>query len=385
MKAATPTRKNATPVNGRIRPWGGESPTGVKSTTQGGYGCQMALARETLVGDYRVEDVLGRGGMGVVYSARHVELGRQVALKVLADQLSSTPEFVGRFQREGRLQASLDHPHAVTVYEAGESEHGLYLAMQLVPGATLAQLIQNRELPSGRALVLLRQVAEALDALHAAGLVHRDVKPQNVLVGDDEDAYLGDFGLMRTGADATSTGRLMGTIPYLAPELIRGESATPASDRYAFAAMAFECLTGTAVFPRQSEAAVLAAHTNEPPPSISRRRPELPATLDPVFSRALAKDPAARFASASGLVDAVAAAGIGELGPPEPGAGVLAETTIEPVTAPVARRRHRQLLPWVAAALLIGAGAALGIRALVSGDNGSGAEAAVPKPLAGMT
>ena len=344
----------------------------------------MALARETLVGDYRVEDVLGRGGMGVVYSARHVELGRQVALKVLADQLSSTPEFVGRFQREGRLQASLDHPHAVTVYEAGESEHGLYLAMQLVPGATLAQLIQNRELPAGRALVLLRQVAEALDALHAAGLVHRDVKPQNVLVGDDEDAYLGDFGLIRTGADETSTGRLMGTIPYLAPELIRGGAAGPASDRYAFAAMAFECLTGTVVFPRQSEAAVLAAHTNEPPPLISRRRPELPAALDPIFSRALAKDPGARFASASGLIDAVAAAGIGDLGPPEPGAGVLAETTIEPeVPAPAPRRRH--VLPWVAAALLIGAGAALGIRALVGDDNGTSSDGAVPKPPPGMT
>jgi hypothetical protein len=321
--------------------------------------------------------------MGVVYSAHHVELGRPVALKVLADALSSSPEFADRFRREGRLQASLDHPHAVTVYEAGESDHGLYLAMQLVPGSTLSELIRDRELPAGRALVLLRQVAEALDALHAAGLVHRDVKPGNVLVGEHEDAYLGDFGLMRAGADVTTTGRLMGTIPYLAPELIRGDAAGPASDRYAFAAMTFECLTGTVVFPRQSEAAVLAAHTNEPPPSISRRRTELPAALDPVFARALAKDPAARFDSACGLIDAVEAAGIADLGAPEPAAALLDSTTIEPELAASAPRRRRVLL-WVAAALVLGAGAALGIRALAT-DDGPTAEAAVPKPLRGMT
>jgi serine/threonine protein kinase len=131
----------------------------------------MLIERGTNIGSYRVEGILGRGGMGVVYSASHVSLDRRVALKVLANDLSSSPEFVERFRREGRLQASLDHPHAVTVYEAGESEHGLYLAMQLVRGPTLALLYQERALDAARGLALLRQVGDALDAAHAAGLV----------------------------------------------------------------------------------------------------------------------------------------------------------------------------------------------------------------------
>ena len=184
----------------------------------------MLIERGTIVGSYRVEGILGRGGMGVVYSASHVGMDRRVALKVLADDLSSSPEFVERFRREGRLQASLDHPHTVTVYEAGESEHGLYLAMRLVPGPTRALLYQERALDATRGLALLRQVGDALDAAHSAGLVHRDVKPQNVLVGDSEDAYLGDFGLVRDGDTSgfTATGRLLGTIAYLAPEVIQG-------------------------------------------------------------------------------------------------------------------------------------------------------------------
>ena len=341
------------------------------------------------MGDYRVEDVLGRGGMAVVYSARHVELNRQVALKVLGGGLSSSPEFVGRFQREGRLQASLEHPHAVTVYDAGESEHGLYLAMQLVPGATLAELVRARELPLRRALVLLRQVADAIDAIHEAGLVHRDVKPQNVLVGAHDDAYLGDFGLMRGEEAATMTaeGRLVGTIPYLAPELIRGRDAEPGSDRYAFAATVFECLTGTVVFPRSSEAAMLAAQASEPPPAISSRRAELPSTLDGVFERALAKEPGARFATAGGVIDAVEAAldGVDDLPSPDPTLGRLEAVTVAPRVRAEPGRPRRRLLPWLALAALVGAGVALGVRALVADDDGgSTAAASVPPPLPGM-
>jgi Protein kinase domain len=352
----------------------------------------MALPQDVVVGDYRVEGVLGRGGMAVVYRARHVEHDREVALKVLSGEPTSSPEFVERFRREGRMQAALEHPHVVTVYEAGESQHGLYLAMQLVRGSTLAQLIDERALSAAQALALLGQVGDALDAIHAAGLVHRDVKPQNILVGDGGDAYLGDFGLTRIGgaAGVTAAGGLMGTIPYLAPELIRGGEALPASDRYAFAATLFECLTGTVVYPRPSEAAMLSAHASEPPPEISRRRRELPPGLDPIFARALAKDPGDRRDSARGLVDAVAgvldSAGLSELGPTPSVAAALDATTVEPEVRvePAPPRRRGRLVPWLLVAAVVGAALALGVRALVA-DDGHATASAAPAPLAGTS
>jgi hypothetical protein len=357
----------------------------------------VKLEPGTVVASYRIEGLLGLGGMAVVYRAEHVDVGRQVALKVLAGDLAADPEFVARFRREGRLQASLEHPHVVTVYEAGESEHGLYLAMRLVAGSTLAVLMSERAVGAERALALLGQVAEALDAAHAAGFVHRDVKPQNVLVGDADDAYLGDFGLTRIGgvSGVTATGRLVGTVSYLAPEVVLGEEAVPASDRYAFAATLFECLTGTAVYPRRTEAAILYAHTSEPVPQISRRRPELPRALDDVFTRALAKDPRERPASARALVDAVreslGADALRALGPPPPpGADALDATTAAPVGAiePPGRARartartRRTLAPWVVGAVLVGAGAAAGVAALA--DDG-GPQARAPAPLPGAT
>jgi Protein kinase domain len=351
----------------------------------------MLVQRGTIVGSYRIEGILGRGGMGVVYSARHVSLDRRVALKVLADELSSSEEFVERFRREGRLQASLEHPHAVTVYEAGESEHGLYLAMRLISGPTLAHLIEERALDCNRALALLGQVAEALDAAHAAGLVHRDVKPQNVLVGDSDDAYLGDFGLVRLGGAAgiTATGRLLGTVAYLAPEVIRGREALPASDRYAFAAMAFECLTGSVVYHRGTVAAVMYAHTNELPPRISQCRRELPQSLDEVFAQALSKDPGTRQASARKLIDTIATsldrAGLNALGPPSTPIAALDGTTVEPEvgirerSAPAPRRMAR----WLAAAALAGAGIALGASALLRGGRSHPSVEGAPRLLAG--
>ena len=334
--------------------------------------------------------MLGRGGMAIVYSARHVELGRRVALKVLSDDLSSDAEFVARFRREGRLQASLEHPHVVTVYEAGESDHGLFLAMRLVPGSTLALLMSERALDAKLSLDLLHQVGTALDAAHEAGLVHRDVKPQNVLVGDSDDAYLGDFGLTRLGGDegVTATGKLVGTLAYLAPEVIRGDDAGPASDRYAFAATVFACLTGTVVYPRRTEAALLFAHTSDPPPSISRRRPELPAALDDLFARALAKNPGDRPASATAFVDSVDQALDGAaLGPPPPpGVAALEAETAGPAPRPPSHApdRRRRLGLWIAAAALAGAGVAAAIAVAVG--NGDESEAStVPAALAGTT
>ena len=351
----------------------------------------MTLDAGTVVGSYRIEGVLGRGGMATVYAARHIEHGRRVALKLLAEELSADPEFVARFRSEGRLQASLEHPHVVTVYEAGESEHGLYLALRLVAGPTLATLMQERALDAAHSLALLREVADALDAAHAAGLVHRDVKPQNVLVGDFDDAYLGDFGLTRLGgaSGVTATGKLVGTIAYLAPEVIRGGEARPAADRYALAAVAFECLTGTVVYPRRTEAAILFAHTSEPPPRASARRPELPESLDEVFERALSKEPADRPESAAALLTETAVAleqaGDGPRGPPPPpGATALEDKTVEPLPLraqpATGRPLGRRLAPWLIGAALVGAGLAIGAAALVDDD---GDASSVPATLRG--
>jgi serine/threonine-protein kinase len=284
----------------------------------------------TVVGGYRIEGLLGRGGMGTVFRARDLHSGRVIALKLMADAVAPDPLRDARFRGEARTQASLDHPHVVTVYDAGESDLGLYLAMRLVDGPVLVDLVRNRELDTRRSLDLLGQVADALDAAHAVGLVHRDIKPHNVLVGEHDHAYLADFGLTRGGLEPalTATGEIVGTVAYLAPEVVRGGEAGPASDRYAFAAMAFECLAGSVVFPRTSGAAVLFAHANDPPPRIGARRPELGDVLDDLFERALAKDPAERPATARELVDGIRRrlerTGAIELPPPPPpGAAAL--------------------------------------------------------------
>jgi len=353
----------------------------------------MPIEHGTIVGDYRIEGLLGRGGMGIVYTASHLHIDRRVALKVLSEELSESPEFVARFRREGRLQASLDHPHVVTVYEAGESDHGLYLAMRLIPGPTLSALLRARAVGATRAVALLRQVGDALDAAHAAGLVHRDVKPQNVLVGAGDDAYLGDFGLVRSGtaiSRATVDGRLVGTIAYLAPEVIGGADAGAEADRYALAAVAFECLTGTVVFPRGTDAAVLFAHTSEPPPNATGRRPELPPSLDRVFADALAKDPDRRPASARALVDALGAvleeAGVDGLGPPPVTSPGVDRDTALPAMAPgrSSPRSRRGVGLWLATSAVAGAVLALAGAELV-GDGATSAAAAVPPPLPGTT
>ena len=340
---------------------------------------------------YRVERLLGRGGMGVVYEATQMSLGRRVALKVLRPELASDPAFVTRFRREGRLQAALEHPHVLDVYEVGESEHGLYLAMRLVEGRTLAGMLHDGELGAEAALHLLGQAGDALDAAHAAGLVHRDVKPENVLVAGDRAAYLADFGLTRGGEAITdaATRPALGTVAYVAPEVIRGESPGPAADRYAFAASLFHCLTGDVVFPRGSEAAVLYAHASEPPPDPSERRTELPRSLDPIFADALAKDPGQRPARARDLIDRVRRAlgpdAVSALGPPvlsppvEPAAITLPpRAAAGERAAPAAPRR----LGLLAAVALVAAGLGAGAVALLD-DGSDAAEVPVPPVPAG--
>jgi len=264
--------------------------------------------------------------MGAVYEATQLSLNRVVALKLLAPNLSDDPGFRARFEREGQVQAALDHEHIVPVFEAGQSEYGLFLAMRLIAGPTLKQLILDGDLDPRRSLRLLAQVAYALDAAHEAGLIHRDIKPQNILIGKGDHAYLADFGLIKAPDEArlTGTGQFIGTIDYVAPEQIQGDPATPASDCYALTGVLYECLTGEVPFPKPSEAATLHAHVMSPPPTVSERRPDLPPALDGVIAQGMAKDPWSRPSLATELIQAASRAlssSASLLAPPAPADG----------------------------------------------------------------
>ncbi|MGH2841054.1 MAG: serine/threonine-protein kinase, partial [Solirubrobacteraceae bacterium] len=264
----------------------------------------MFQTGSTIAG-YRIERLLGSGGMGTVYLAEQSSLKRPVALKLLSPQLTEDETFRARFRREGEVQAALDHPHIVPIYEAGESEDGLYLAMRYVRGSTLKDLITEGELDPARTLQLLAPVAAALDAAHASGLIHRDVKPQNILVDQTDWPYLADFGLTRGGGGGpTRTGQLVGTFAYIAPEQVQGRPASPRSDQYALAAVLFECLSGEVAHNHESDAALLYAKVHEEPPPLSARAGDVPAALDAVLARGLSRDPDDRYASATALVEA---------------------------------------------------------------------------------
>ena len=265
------------------------------------------LTRGTEIAGYRIDTVIGQGGMGVVYEATQLSLKRKIALKLLAHHLSDDPRFRERFRREGEVQARLDHPHIVTVHEAGESKYGLFLAMRMVRGPRLKDLIVARDLNAERTVRILSPIADALDAAHEEGLIHRDIKPQNILVASRDHAFLADFGLTKLPGEKslTETGQFMGTLDYVAPEQIVGERATARSDVYAFGAVLCECLTGSVPYPRDNEAAVLYAHLSDDPPSLSEREPRLPPELDQVVARALDKEPGNRPTSAGELMDEV--------------------------------------------------------------------------------
>jgi serine/threonine protein kinase len=269
----------------------------------------------SVVGGCRIDAVLGHGGMGVVYRAEQLALGRRVALKVLSSALSHDPGFRARFQQEARLAASLDHRNVVPIYEAGEDDGHLYLVMRYVDGIDLRSLLQRKDrLPPRRAANIVAQVAAALDAAHAKGLVHRDVKPANVMVctdGGGDRVYLSDFGLTKP-VDATSgltrTGEWIGTPDYAAPEQIEGRRVDARTDVYALGCVLFEALTGAAPFPRDVPMAKLWAHVNAPPPRVTERDRSIPRVFDAIVGRALAKNPADRYASAGGLGRAAVAA-----------------------------------------------------------------------------
>src|SRR4051794_35716011 len=264
----------------------------------------------TTFAGYRIERVLGRGGMSVVYLAEHPRLKNAVALKLLAPGLAEDETFRERLIRESRLAASLNHPNVIPIYDTGEEDGVLFISMRYVDGPDLRTLLKDSApLPAERTAAIVDQVAAALDAAHAGGLVHRDVKPANILLGSGDHVYLTDFGLSkRTGTDDTRTAQLVGTVNYVAPEQIRGHEVDSRSDIYALGAVLFQMLTGRVPFPADSEEAKMWAHLSEPPPRASELRPDLPRELDGTIIRAMAKDPEHRFAVAGDLAAAAAAA-----------------------------------------------------------------------------
>ncbi len=263
----------------------------------------------TSVGIYEVRARIGRGGMGEVYLALDTRLGRPVALKLLPERFAQDERFRDRLLRESRLAASLDHPNVVPVYDAGDADGRLFIAMRYVDGVDLRGLLREAApLAPKRVMDIAVQVAEALDAAHERGLVHRDVKPSNVLLdqqGNREHAYLADFGLTHSPGTAGPTdGQFMGTVDYVAPEQIRGDVVDGRADQYALGCVLFECLTGSLPFRERSEVAAIFAHLEEPPPIASERREALPPAVDAVLARAMAKEPKERFDSCRELVAA---------------------------------------------------------------------------------
>jgi YVTN family beta-propeller protein len=331
----------------------------------------MSVETDRLLGTdlagFRLESVIGRGGMGVVYLAQDLRLKRRVALKLVAPELAADARFRERFLREAELAASLDHSHIVPVHAAGETDGQLWIAMRYVQGTDLKSLLEREgPLEPARAVELCWQVGEALDAAHEHGLVHRDVKPANVLVtqeGGAEHCYLADFGLARSpdmASGPVSGTHLSGTVDYTAPEQIAREPADQRADVYSLGCVLYECLAGQPPFKRQRPVATLFAHANEAPPSLHEHRPELPEPVDQVIATGMAKEPAERYATCSGLVAAAREA-----------LGLTREPTLT----------RRALLVSAGGALVLGSAAAAPAILLTRG-NGA---AAAPKPLLPLT
>jgi len=265
------------------------------------------------IGSYRIEAMAGRGGMGLVYRARQRRPDRIVAIKVIAPELAADPDFRARFEQESATAAEIEHPNVIPVYEVGEEDGLLFIAMRFVQGVDLGGLLrQNGRLPPQRVAHLIAQVADALDAAHARGLVHRDVKPGNILVAAGDHVYLTDFGLTKRAADSrgmTKTGMFVGTVDYIAPEQVEGRRIDARADIYALGCVTYELLSGTVPFPRDSDIATIFAHVNDSPPPLVDVAPPLAAAV----ARAMAKRPEDRFQSAGDFGRAVSAGAAGRI------------------------------------------------------------------------
>jgi hypothetical protein len=306
-----------------------------------------------MFGRYRIDSVIGRGGMGVVLRATDTVLDRPVALKLVAPELPTDRATRDRFMRESRLAAAIEHPHIVPVYEAGVVDGTMFIAMRYIPGRDLAQVLRrDAPLDPGRVIAISGQLADALDAAHARGLIHRDVKPANVLLEDrgEDWAWLADFGLTRRieGSAPSRADGLAGSIDYMAPESIQGASVDVRADQYSLACLVFHCLTGVPPFEGATEASVLYAHVNQAPPLLPASPSGASDVLDPALQRALAKDPHDRFPDCRTFVaalrgdpsiEAIGGPGLVPVAPPVPTDPVAAGSAHERASPPIRRRR----------------------------------------------
>ena len=324
-------------------------------------------------GRYEVEELVGTGGMSSVYRARDTVLGRHVALKVLHEHFSTDEEYVERFRREARAIARLNHPNIVTVIDRGEFEGRQFIVFEHVPGENLKDLVRREgPLPVQEALALTQQVARGLAFAHEHGIVHRDVKPQNVLVDEEGSPKVTDFGIARSldpQEGLTQTGTLLGTSDYIAPEQASGRRVDERSDQYGLGVLLYELLTGEVPYPAETFMAVAMRHLRDPVPSVSERRQDVPPEVDSIVARAMAKNPNDRFPSVEAMAAAIDAA-LEETGP-EAATGIIRPG---PARRPRPRsQRRRNYWPLLLALLVVVAGA-LALYLLVgrSGDGGGG-------------
>jgi len=347
---------------------------------------------------YRLVALIGHGGMSIVYRAEHIGLGRTVALKLLSPELSEDGSFRERFERESRIAAALEHPNVIPIYEAGEQDGVLYIAMRYVEGADLkTRLRRDGPLQAEQAASLIAQVAAALEAAHQRELVHRDVKPANILVADAAGIggaahiYLSDFGVAKssTGSALTRTGLFVGTADYASPEQIEGKQLDGRADVYSLGCVAYEALTAAPVYEKDSEVAMMYAHLLEPPPKVTDRRPDLPPKVDDTIAKAAAKSRDDRYSTATGFAaafkEALGAAPVAATPPtpvgaaetvlaPSPPAGTTAEGGAAAAATEGGGGRPGRISrrTWlVAAAVAVLAGLAILLGVLLTGGNGS--------------
>jgi serine/threonine protein kinase len=341
----------------------------------------------TMFAGHRIEEVIGRGGASVVYLAEHLRLGRRVALKILAPHLAEDEMFRERFIRESRIAAGLDHPNVVTIYDAGEVEDGLYISMRYVEGSDLGKILQTEgALEPSRTILILSQVASGLDAAHVQGLVHRDVKPGNVLVEGPgsvlERAYLSDFGISKrttTGSGLTRTGQFVGTVDYVAPEQITGEPIDGRTDVYSLGCVLYQCLSGRVPFRADTEVATIYRQLNDAPPALEDFADA--ESLNRVIARALSKSKEDRYHSCGGLIEAIRGPLVGAAQTPTV-VGPRIERDVptpalEPVTDVLVKPtdhdgRPRSRVAWLAAAGVILSAGIVGAVLLAGRGDGGG-------------